>query len=94
MDVYSPMLALAIVAALVSLVSMLVRKRRIGLSAGVVAVLAVAVATVSHVGVGHPPGSASALGFAAFLREHPAVWATAAVAVIGLAGGTLRRPLA
>ena len=99
MDVYSPLLALAIVAVVVSLVSTVVRRPRVGVPAGIVALLAVTIAAVSHVVVGHPPGSASALGFAAFLREHPAVWVTAATATAGLvlslrAGGTLRRPLA
>jgi hypothetical protein len=77
----------------------LVRVPRVGLWAGIAALVLVAIAAASHVLLGHAPGSASALGLVAFLGEHPALWSTAAAGAAGLllsirVGGTLRRPLA
>lgn len=90
MDLYSPLLAIAMVAAIPAALlcastwlrtwwsadergrtrrlAALRSSRYLGL-AGVVLVL---VSGLSHVLMGHRPGSASALGTVAFLGEHPA----------------------
>jgi hypothetical protein len=82
MDVYSPALGAAMLATTASLgAGFLPRRTKVAVACGASALLLLAVAGTSHVLVGHPPGSASALGFAAFLREHLAFAVTAVLAV-------------
>ena len=84
-DVYSPALAVAIGASAVSLAAALLTRRfRVGLWASLVAIVMVSVAVASHVRVGHSAGSASALGFLAFIRAHPAIAITTGAAVVAL----------
>ena len=91
-DLYSPALAVAIGASVISLaVALLTRRSRLAVLSGVVAIIAVGVAATSHVLLGHAPGTASALGFVAFLGEHRALWVTLAVAIVAVIFARRRR---
>ena len=96
MDFYSVTLGLAMLSAVVALgmvpVGWLLSRRLAapppraggvrrpaGIVGGVALVL-VSISGLSHLITGHTPGSSSALEPTDFLREHPALWITAAVA--------------
>lgn len=84
-DVYSATLGLALAAAIAAVGSALLRRhRRAAAGLGVVALVLVSVAGLYHRTVGHAGGTASALGPAAFLGEHPALSVTAAAAVAAI----------
>jgi len=66
--------------------------RRFTGSVGVIALVLVSISGLSHLITGHPPGSSSALGPAAFFGEHPAFLITTAVAVAALVLLRIARP--
>ena len=79
-DVYSPLLGAALaffVGSLVCLISARVSRSahlfRLARIAMLLTLLALAIAVVSHVRIGHTPGTDAALGPAGFVAEHPLV---------------------
>jgi hypothetical protein len=91
-DVYSPVLGTALallVGALVCLVSARLSRSAhllaLARAGAILCLAALATAVVSHVRLGHTPGSDTALGPLAFVGEHPLVAAVAAAALALLA---------
>ncbi len=92
-DFYSVTLALAMLAAAISLglavagrlVSRSGGAERLARPVGLVALTVLSISGLSHLILRHSPGSSSVLGPAAFLGAHPALLVTAAAAVLALA---------
>lgn len=95
MDLYSRLLlvaSLAVAAALVTGVAVRLGFRRALLVQwvpllSVVSILAMVAAAVSHLLLDHGHASAEPLDPLAFLREHPALWVLAALALVALGLG-------
>ena len=84
-DVYSPALGLAFACAIGAVLLEFSRSRIRSVWAAVAALALVVVAVLSHVFLGHAPGSASAQGLLAFVAEHPALLVATGIAVLALA---------
>ena len=96
-DVYSPVLGAALavlVGTLVCCVSARVSRSRhlllLGQVGAAVTFIALSIAVISHVKLGHTPGTETALGPAGFIAEHPLVAAVTVAAAV-LFGWARRR---